>query len=143
MTGLTILTVLLWASPVALGLWAILVLASSVARRNRRGVDGIIPALPVYGADQQLLGYVDQVQDNGLLVGGQFIPGHAVGQVTDQRVILTQPSSRFSRGTLRGDRTAGGVGPLESDDAAADITFSTTPTRAEVRVYQDVTRRQR
>lgn len=143
MTGSTILTTLLWAIPIALGLWAVLLLVGSVARRNRRGVEGIAPGMSVYDADRQLLGYVDRIQENGLLVGGQFIPGHAIGRVTGQGVFLNRPGSRFSRGALRGDRTAGGVGPLESDDAAPDVGFSATPVRAEVPVYQDVTRRRR
>ncbi|HET8625825.1 MAG TPA: hypothetical protein VFL91_00285, partial [Thermomicrobiales bacterium] len=88
MTGSTILTALLCAIPIALGLWAVLLLASGVARRNRGGVAGIAPGMPVYDADRQVLGYVDRVQENGLLVGGQFIPENAVGRVTARGVVL-------------------------------------------------------
>lgn len=143
MTDSTIPTALLWAIPIALGLWAMLLLASGVARRNRRGVAGVAPGMPVYDADRQVLGYVDRVQENGLLVGGHFIPEHAVGRVTAQGVVLNRPGSRFSRGALRGDRPASGVDPLESDEATAGIRFSATPARVEVPVYQDVPRRRR
>ena len=93
MIGATILPILLWACHSALGRWATLLLASSVARRNRRRGNRIVPALPVYGADRPLLGHVDRVQDNGLLVGRHFIPGHAIGQMAGQRVVLIQPRS--------------------------------------------------
>ncbi|HET8628041.1 MAG TPA: hypothetical protein VFL91_11505, partial [Thermomicrobiales bacterium] len=114
------------------------------ARRNRGGVAGIAPGMPVYDADRQVLGYVDRVQENGLLVGGQFIPANAVGRVTARGVVLNRPGGRFGRGAPPSGRPSGGEDPPGSDDAAPDIPFSLTPRRtAEVPVYRDVARRRR
>jgi len=136
MTG-TLITVVLWALPVALLLWVLLLLARSIARR-RSGVEGVAPGMTVYGADDHMIGVVDAVAPNGLQVGGQFIAGNAVRRVVGNRVDLATPSLAFSRGVNRGDRTAGGVGPLASDDEATPIRVSTTPGPPNVRVYQDI-----
>lgn len=134
-------TIVFWTLPIALVLCVIVLLATSVARRRRRGVEGITPGMAVYGADTQLVGIVDTVEPNGVLTSGRFIPGHAVRRVEEGRVVLRQASSAFSHGALRGDRTAGGIGPLDSGD-----TVSPTADRLpEVNVYQSLSgkRRQR
>jgi Uncharacterized protein conserved in bacteria (DUF2171) len=132
-----LITAALWAVPIALALWALLVLTDSVRRRDRRrALRGIRPGMTVYGADGQPVGVVDGIEDNGALVGGQFIPASAVGRVEAERVVLTRPSIAFMRGTQRGDRTAGGTGRLDSDEADSD--YSRTPPQADVRVYQDL-----
>lgn len=134
----TIATVVFWALPIALVLWVTLLLAASVVRRRRRGVEGVTPGMEVYGSDHQLVGIVDVVGGNGLLVGGQFVPGNVVKRVEARRVILTRTAVAFNRGTDRGDRTAAGRGPLDSDDEATPIRVSTTPGPPECRVYQDL-----
>lgn len=127
MTG-TLITVVLWALPVALLLWVLLLLARSIARRRRSGVEGVAPGMTAYGAEDQVIGVVDAVAPNGLQVGGQFIAGNAVRRVARDRVDLARPSVAFSRG----------VGPLASDDEATPIRVSTTPGPPDVRVYQDI-----
>ena len=127
MTG-TLITVVLWALPVALLLWVLLRLARSIARRRRSGVEGVAPGMTAYGADDQVIGVVDAVAPNGLQVGGQFIAGNVVRRVARDRVDLARPSVAFSRG----------VGPLASDDEATPIRVSTTPGPPNVRVYQDI-----
>ncbi len=91
MTG-TLITVVLWALPVALLLWVLLLLARSIARRRRSGVEGVAPGMTVYGADDHMIGVVDAVAPNELQVGGQFIAGNAVRRVVGNRVDLATPS---------------------------------------------------
>ena len=89
---------------------------------------GIGEGMDVYGADNQLLGRVDQVQEAGFLVDGQYIPSNAVGQVERNRVVLTDSGAWFKpQGAERGDQSEEELGSLASDASGLDVKLSTTP----------------
>lgn len=92
------------------------------------GTQGISVGMDVYGADDQLLGRVDQVQEAGFLVAGQYIPSNAVGQVERNRVLLTDSGAWFKpQGAERGDQAEEALGPLTDDASSGDVKLSTTP----------------
>src|SRR5437868_1132585 len=94
---------------------AIVLLARNTRGRSRSGVEGVSPGMQVYGSDGQPIGVVDKVESNGLLVGGEFVPGNTISGVERERVLLTQESIAFTRGEQRGDRDTPGTGPAPSD----------------------------
>ena len=94
---------------------AIVLLARNTSGRRRSGVEGVRPGMPVYGSDGQPIGVVDKVESNGLLVGGEFVPGNTIARVERDRVLLTQESIAFTRGEQRGDRVTPGTGPAPGD----------------------------
>ena len=94
---------------------AIVLLARNTSGRSRSGVEGVRPGMQVYGSDGQPIGVVDKVESNGLLVGGEFVPGNTITGVERDRVLLAQGSIAFTRGEQRGDRDTPGTGPAPSD----------------------------
>ena len=93
--------------------------------RARSGVEGIRPGMQVYGSDGQPIGVVDTVESNGLLVGGEFVPGNTIARVERDRVLLTQESIAFTRGEQRGDRDTPGTGPAPETPDLYLAQFST------------------
>ena len=95
---------------------AIVLLARNTRGSSRSGAEGIRPGMQVYGSDGQPIGVVDTVESNGLLVGGEFVPGNTIARVERDRVLLTQESIAFTRGEQRGDRDTPGTGPAPGSE---------------------------
>lgn len=92
------------------------------------GVAGVGEGMGVYDADERLLGVVDEVETGGLLVGGQQIPGSAIGRVEGDRVYLTDSGAWFNRqGAELGDDVNLDRGPGADDDGGAEVKLTTTP----------------
>lgn len=92
------------------------------------GTQGITKGMEVYGADRQLLGVVDNVQEGGFLVSGQFIPVSAVKQTAGNRIELTDSGAWFKpQGAERGDRAEEDLGPMVGADPSADTKLSVNP----------------
>src|SRR5438067_6188732 len=95
---------------------AIVLLARNTSGRSRSGVEGVRPGMAVYGSDGQPISVVDTVESNGLLVGGEFVPGNTIARVERERVLLAQESIAFTRGEQRGDRDTPGTGPAPGSE---------------------------
>ena len=92
------------------------------------GAEGVRRGMAVYGADEQLLGIVDDVEAGGLLVGGRQIPGNVVRRVDGDRVYLTDAALWFnSQGAELGDDVNQAPDPAADDDAGAGVKLTTTP----------------
>lgn len=83
------------------------------------GSETISEGMQVYTADEQPLGTVEAHQSDGFLVGGQFVPGTAVGRIEFGRIYLTDSGAWFRpQGAERGDQAADDLGPLAGNDPA-------------------------
>src|SRR3712207_6094877 len=81
--------------------------------------------MQVYGSDDQLIGTVDWVDEDGLQVNGQRIPPSAVRRSTQNRVYLRGASVEYlaTAGTERG---------LGTEQAAGEIRVPVVEERLEV-----------